>query len=390
MPPHSDQSFREEPALLDGFVESGFEGVRDAFMLNLSSIDVGANFALWINGQLKIDLWGGYADNARTRRVDQESLFNLFSATKGATATCVALLVDRNVLSYETPVTTYWPEFAAHGKSTVTVGQMLSHQAGLCGTREPVTIEDYYEHTRIAAQLAAQEPFFKPASAWGYHALSFGTLIDELVRRVDGRTLSQLFADELAGPLELDMHYGLDANDDPRQVQTIAPMGAQLSGNPPPNPAAFHAAYENPPLDPNWPNTRPWRANGLAGVGGSANARSLARLYDVLANHGKWNGQKVFRDATLVQASRERIAGADQVSGVFKRYAAGFQLNMNGSMGPTGESFGHDGWGGTMGFADPKRGIACAYLANQMAIPSPGTLDARLARLLQAVYACAS
>ena len=371
-----------------GYVAPGCEAVRQAFAVNLhTGADLGAAFAVFHRGEFIADLWGGHADEARSQPLQRNALFNLWSSTKGLSATCIAMLVDRGLLHYESPVAQYWPEFAANGKGAVTVGQLMSHQAGVCGPRQTVTIEDYYTHDRVASLLASQEPFFDPGSTWGYHALALGSLADELVRRVDGRTMGAFFTAEVAHPLVLDCFLGLPESEDHRQVRVFPPNGANNPTGDIPNQSAYRAAIENPMLDPGWPNTRSWRTAGLAGGGGSATARALAHLYGLLANGGELADTRLLSATTVAEAARERIAGADQVSGVYRRYAAGFQLNVNGRMGPYEGSFGHDGWGGIMGFADPERRLGVGYVSNTMWIGEPTSPDPRVSRLLSATYA---
>lgn len=377
------ESTRHE--LVSGYVAPGWEAVREAFAVNMrSGLEVGATFAVVRRHELVVDLWGGHADAARTTLLQRDALFNLFSTTKGLAATCIAMLVERGKLSYETAVADYWPEFAAAGKRSVTVGQLMSHRAGVCGAREPVTIEDFFEHTRLASLLAQQAPFFEPGSVWGYHALTIATLTDELCRRVDGRTINAYFAEEIAAPLQLDAFLGLPIDEDHRQVPMIPPPALQTRTFDLPNPEAFKATCENPVFDPSWPNHRSWRAAGLASAGGSANARSLARFYAVLANGGAYDGRQLLARETIAAATRERIAGIDQVVGMYDRYAAGFRLNLNGNMGAQPRSFGHPGWGGSLAYGDPQHGLGVAYVMNQMHIPDWGHSDPRVARLLAA------
>jgi len=375
-----------------GSVKPGFESVRAAFVANLAiGEELGAGFTVVHGTELVVDLWGGYADESRTTLVQADSLFNIWSTTKGLAATCIAMLVDRKQLDYDSSVARYWPEFACNGKERVTLAQMMSHQAGLCGPREPVTIEDHYRHEPVAALLAAQTPLFPPGTAWGYHTLTIGTLADELVRRVDGRTIGKFFADEVAGPLGLDIFLGLPAEHDHRAVQMIAPADLEVALFDKPNPDAYRAGMENPALVADWANTRAWRAAGLAGAGGSANARNLARLYAVLAGSGSLtDGPRLVSPQTLAAATRQQAIGIDQVNGEVARYAAGYSLNTNGCMGPSQRSFGHAGWGGSVAFADPDRKLGIAFIMNRMINPDWDTVDARLTRLLRSTYAALS
>jgi CubicO group peptidase (beta-lactamase class C family) len=377
--------------VVSGFVAPGFEPVRAAFLANFQSgLDVGATFAVVRRGVPVVDLWGGHADQARSVALQRDALFNLWSTSKGLAGICIALLVDRGKLHYESPVVKYWPEFAAHGKHTVTVAQLMAHQAGVCGPRERVTMEDYYAHERVASLLARQEPFFEPGTAWGYHAIAIGTLADELVRRVDGRTIGQFFADEIAAPFAIDAFLGLPESQEPRQVETLPPPGEKLPTSSAPNPAAYAAALENPPLDASWANSRVFRARGLSSVGGRANARSLALLYGILANGGEVGGRRLLSLQTIAEATKQRAVGIDQVLGRHALHCAGFYLNVYGKMGPYPQSFGYDGWGGSMAFADPFSGLGISYVMNQMLITEEGNVDPRLLRLLSSTYAALS
>jgi CubicO group peptidase (beta-lactamase class C family) len=365
-------------------VTPGFEAVRDAFFQNFEAgLEIGAAFALTVEGEAVVDVWAGHADRAQSNPLDDDALFAIWSATKGAAATCSALLVERGRLDYEQPVAAYWPEFAARGKARVTVAQLMSHQAGVCGTRTPITIEDYYEHERLAALLAEEVPFFEPGSAWGYHALSLGVLVDELVRRVDGRTVAQYFHDELAGPLGLDLFMGLPDEACARLVETVPPAGMQMSLPAIPNPAAFTAAFENPSIVASLANDAAWQAAGIPAGGMMGSARGLARLYAPLAN----DGMRLLSRRTIDALACERIVGVDQVTGNFRRHAAGYHLNEQGWMGPNEAAFGHAGWGGSIGFADRAARLSVGYTANQMAVAGPGRIDERIARLVRATYA---
>jgi CubicO group peptidase (beta-lactamase class C family) len=375
-----------------GSVKPGFESVRAAFIENLGTgEELGSGFAVAHGTQLVVDLWGGYTDESRTTLVGKDSLFNIWSTTKGLAATCIALLVDRKQLDYDSHVARYWPEFARNGKERVTLAQLMSHQAGLCGPREPVTIEDHYRHDPVAALLASQAPLFPPGSGWGYHTLTIGTLADELVRRVDGRTIGRFFADEVAGPLDLDIFLGLPAEHDHRAVKMIGPLDIEVARFEKPNAEAYRAGMENPALVADWANTRAWRAAGLAGAGGSSNARNLARLYATLQTSNEpTSAPRLVSPQTLATATRQQVIGIDQVNGEVSRYAMGYTLNTNGNMGPSQKCFGHAGWGGSVAFADPDRKLGIAYIMNRMIGPDWDAVDMRLTRLLRSTYAALS
>jgi CubicO group peptidase (beta-lactamase class C family) len=371
-----------QPAPVEGTVQPGYEAVRTAFAENLASgKELGAHFAVYRHGEAIVDLWGGRMARDPALPIERGSLYTIFSATKALVAMCFALLVERGKISYDEPVATYWPEFASHGKGEVTVGELLSHQAGLPTTRIPATIEDYYAHDGVAAALAGQEPYFRPG-VWSYHPVSFAALTDELMRRTDGRTLRQFYHEELAARAAGDMLLGLPEAEDARHVgmeQSPAP-GTVIFDSP--RPEMLERAMSNPKSDLNWANQRRFRAEGLPHAGASGNARGLAKLYaTLLTDHAPLLSPAVFE-----QATRERIAGIDQGSGGIGRYAAGFRLNV-GNMGANPAAFGHPGLGGTMGFADPARGLGVAYTTNRPFNASLEQADPRFLNLLLAFYA---
>ncbi|WP_340268635.1 serine hydrolase domain-containing protein [Sphingobium mellinum] len=365
----------------------GYEGVGAAFANNLASgQDIGAAFAVYRDGAAVVDVWGGTRVEDRSVSITDRAVFGVNSTTKGVAAICIAMLVDRGQLDYETPVSAYWPEFAANGKSAITVGEMMSHQAGLVGTREPVTLDDYIAHDGVAAMLAAQEPFFSPG-LYGYHALTIGTLSDELIRRIDGRTLACFYEEEIASKIDLDIFMGLPIEEDDRYAPMFGPEEDTAAVEfEVPNPEAMAAALANPMIVWDFPNQRYWRAAGHPAAGATANARGLAKLYANLVSADLPDEPRLVSGTVLEQAIRERIAGVDQALGGNGRYAAGFRLN-SGAMGQNPASFGHPGFGGSVAFADPARRIGVAYVTNTMRNPDAQWIDPRVAALLDALYA---
>ncbi|WP_176599207.1 MULTISPECIES: serine hydrolase domain-containing protein [Sphingobium] len=365
---------------VNGTVAPGYDAVRAAFEDNLASgLEIGASFAVYRGGRAVVDLWGGQAVGG-AGNIAEDTLYGIFSATKGATAICIAMLVDRGKLDYEAPLSSYWPEFAAGGKAAITVGEMMSHQAGLTGPHAPVTLQDFIDHDSVAELLAAQTPCFRPG-LFGYHALTFGVLADELVRRVDGRALGHFFEEEVRSELEIDVFLGLPLEQDHRYTTIVSAMDDSTMFYDCPNPSALQA-MGNPPIIPEWPNDRIWREGGIPAGGGVASARGLAALYDALLSD---NGPKLISPSALKQATRERVAGIDQCFGGVNRYAAGFSLNV-GTMGSNPASFGHAGFGGSMAFADPTRRLGVGYTTNQMLNPDWQAADPRLTSLLRALY----
>lgn len=373
------------PGVIHGMVAPGYEPVRTAFEDNFASgRELGAHFAVYRDGVPLVDLWGGSADEAGTVPVTENTLYTLMSTTKGLTSMCVAMLVDRGKLNYEAPVASYWPEFAAHNKGAVTVGELMSHQAGLTGPRGPSTIEDFYEHKALAARLAAQEPFFRPG-VFGYHSMTFGTLADELVRRTDGRTVSRFFADEVTSKLGIDAFMGLPPEEEHRAATMVSAMDPKSLGFDVPNPAAAAAASSTSGFIPWGPNQRRDREHGIPAGGGTSNARNLAKLYAHLVRGDQAGVTPLLSKSALQQATRARIAGVNQVHGELGRYAAGFRLDQT-RFGSNPASFGHCGFGGSTAFADPTRRLGVSYTPNRMLNPNWYGTDPRLAVLLDALF----
>ncbi len=366
-----------------GTVAPGFEQVRDAFATNFSErADVGAAVALVVDGKLVVDLWGGVADPVSGREWEADTLANVWSTTKGVTAACFAVLAERGLIDYSAPVARYWPEFGVAGKENVTVGMLLSHQAGLCGFRDPATIEDFYDAERAASRLAAAEPFWKPGTQSGYHAITIGFLATALFRRVEGRTVKQFVHEEFD---DLDIHIGLPTARLQNAATMLAPpelSSTSMGGEPT---AAQLAAMANPMIDPLLPNSAAWRAAEIPSANGFATARGLAKLYGALAGPSDLNGRSLVSRPTIAAATNEQVRGIDAVLGVPASWGCGFLRNGDGVYGPNDGAFGHSGWGGSFAFADPACNLGLAYTMNRMGTDLMG--DPRNVALVDAVYA---
>lgn len=354
-------------ALISGHCSPRFAKVREAFTANFTERgDVGASFAVVQDGEVVASLWGGHADAAKTKPWTAETLANVWSTTKGVASICFAMLVDRGLAKYDDPVAKHWPEFAANGKNGVTIAQLLSHQAGLCGFDTPAVLEDFYDQSRAEARLAAQAPFWAPGAQSGYHAVTIGILANGLFKRIEGRTLAAFVREELAAPYELDLYVGLPDSEAHRAGEIIAPPTlSSTDANPNPS-RAQQAALANPVLDPLSANTRPWRLAPIPSVNGHATALPLAHLYAAMANGGQMKGRKLIGPAAIAEATKLRISGTDAVLGIEARWAAGFLLNSYDVYGDKPEAFGHSGWGGSFAFADPTRHLGVSYVMNAM------------------------
>jgi len=373
---------------IDGWTAPGLEAVRDAFAANFARQgdyqELGAALCVYRDGACVIDLWGGFADAARRRPWTPDTLVNVWSTTKLAAAMTVAWLVDQGRLRYEQPVADVWPQFAAAGKAGVTVAQVMSHQAGLPGWIEPTTLDDLYDQGLVAGRLAAQAPAFEPGTADSYHAVTYGVLAAEIVRRACGRTLGQVFREEIAGPLNADFHIGLPGAEQGRVAELLPPKSpVDMAGLDLPAPAKM--ALTNPGQDPTRPNDARFRAAELPALNGQASARGVARLAAALAGGGQLDGVRILSERTVEALSVIAADRTDLMLGFNPQWGMGVAHNLIGVYGANPRTIGHSGWGGSFGAADPEGGIAIGYVLNQMGSELVG--DPRGRGLADAVYA---
>ena len=371
-----------------GTTAPGFERVRGVFERNFTDdIEVGASFSAVVGGETVVDLWGGYQDRDCSRPWLADTLVNVYSTTKGVASATLATVVEDGALDYDAPVKDYWPEFRA-GANGLSVGQFLSHQSGVCGLREPVTVADLYDWTRMTERIAAEEPHWEPGTAAGYHAILWGYLAGELARRITGKSLGQLLRERIAGPLGADFHIGLPDSEHHRVADLIGPNHARKQPDPASllgakMPPLFRFALQNPSVRP-WQDacTAPWRCAEIAAANGHGNARGIARIYGALAD-----GERILKRETIAAMTVEEWGMSDDlVLGRPMRRGRGINLNTEGQYGPNPSAFGHNGAGGSIGFADPERRLGVGYAMNQM---QPGIeADTRGNRLVREVFAC--
>ena len=383
---------------IQGVCDPRFETVKEAFAQNFADYgEVGAAVAVMVGGRLVVDLWAGHADAALSRSWQQDTIVNVFSTTKGMTAICAHRLADQGLLDIDAPVAKYWPEFAQAGKDEIPVRYLLSHRAGLSAIRKLLPPGSAYDWERMTSALAAEEPWWQPGSKHGYHALTFGYLVGEVVRRISGKSLGTYFSDEVAGPLGLDLHIGLSEQDDAR-VAEMLPMPLPEPGEDNLIAKAFSdpqsmtfKAFANPPdlMVPGTVNSRPWRVAEIPAANGHADARSLARIYGALAQGGELDGIDVLSLGAIDRARVEQSYGDDAVLlGLPSRFGMGFMLDLpEHRIVPQSDIFGHPGAGGSIGFADPEAGIGFGYVMNKMIVPPDYFTDPRWRGLVDATYA---
>lgn len=373
---------------VQGFVAAGFEPVRDAFAANFRRAggydEVGGAFCVYRAGEIIVDLWGGHADAARTRPWTADTLVNIWSTTKSAAAVAVARCVDLGLIAYEQPVADVWPEFAQGGKEAVTIAHVMSHTAGLSGFVEPTSLDDLYDWDLVTARLAAQAPMFEPGTMSSYHATTYGFLCGEIVRRAAGRTLGALLREDVFEPLGADFHIGLPASEDRRVAELIPadnPVVVPLEQLPRP----VQLALASPAQDPARVNSRAWRSAELPALNGHASARGVARLMAALAEGGALDGVRVLSPETLRQMTAVVSDRDDLLFGANPQWGMGVLHNLTGIYGPNPRTFGHSGWGGSYGCADPDARIAVGYVMNHMGPDLMG--DPRGQALADALYA---
>jgi len=357
---------------IEGTCDPRFSAVRDVFAEQLAQPgELGAAVAVTLEGRRVIDLWGGYADAARTRPWTPDTIVNLFSTTKGMTALCAHRLADQGKLDLDAPVARYWPEFAQAGKGAIPVRWLLDHSAGLVAVEKPLPPEALYDWGTMTGAYAAQAPWWEPGTRHGYHALSFGWLVGEVVRRLSGRSVGRYFRDEIAGPLGADLFIGTPPELDARTAEIVSeppkagdPTLAEMLAKAKPY---VLKAFLNPvPGAGGGMNGRSWRGAEIPAGNGHGSARALARIYGAVACGGTQDGVTLLSPAAIERARAEARHGPDDVLPLVSRFAQGFQLGTESEpLGP-GRAFGHSGAGGSLGVADPEARLGFGYAMNRM------------------------
>ena len=371
---------------LQGDCDPRFGAVHDAFAANWTDHDeVGASLCVIVGGETVVDLWGGHADADRSRSWQRDTIANVYSSTKGIAAVAAAMLADRGQLDVERHVVDYWPEFGQAGKSTIKVRHLLTHEAGLAGVDENLPDGAVLDWEQMIGALERQAPMWTPGEGMGYHAITYGWLVGEVIRRIDGRTCGEFVRDEIAGPLGVDFFIGLPESEDARTADLIAAPGTGPIGAGVEDTLAGRALGLAAPRLAGPVNSREWRTAELPAANGHGNGRSMATIYSALAQGG---GDLLSNEAVEACGATEHAAREDMVLGFLVRRSLGFILSTAGGRyewGPNPRTFGHSGAGGSIGFADPDAQIGFGYVMNQM---SAGLgADPRWKPMIDAVYA---
>jgi len=370
---------------VQGLTHDRYAAVREVFGGHLErGEDVGASFCATVEGETVVDLWGGWADPGKTRPWAAETIVNVYSTTKTMTALTALLVADRGELDFDAPVAKYWPEFAANGKAGVKVSHLMSHSAGLSGWKEKLVTEDLYDWEKMTSLLAAQAPYWAPGTAPGYHALTQGYLVGEVVRRITGKSLGTVFRQEIAEPLGADFWIGLPASQDGRVAELIPPPPGQAVGDGDGQTELQRNMSNNPGIDVSATKTRGWRGAEIPAAGGTGNARSVAEIHAILANGGVAKGKRFMSEAGCRKALELQVEGEDLILAGPARFGMGFGLSGGVVPLPNPNSIYWGGYGGSLIIIDMDARTTFAYAMNKMAGTTQG--DTRAFGLAMAMW----
>jgi CubicO group peptidase (beta-lactamase class C family) len=371
--------------IAQGTCEPKFEPVRDALAgLVESGKDVGACAAIVHEGRLVADVWAGHQDEARKVPWERDTLINVWSTTKTMTNLSALVLADRGEFDLDAPVADYWPEFKANGKENVLVRHLLAHTAGLPGWRTPIASTDLYDWDKVTSLLAEDETWWEPGTASGYHAITQGNLVGEVIRRVTGQTVGTWFAENLAGPLGADFHIGTPPECDDRVAKVFPPpsLAEQMAGLDPESVAM--RVFTNPVLDATASWDVPWRRAEIPAAGGHGNARSVAMVQSIVSGLGETHGKRFLSDAGIERIFEEQSYATDLVLGVPVRLGIGYGLASNEIPFPSPRTCFWGGWGGSLVISDLENHMTVAYVMNKMGVGTVG--DDRGAAIVMAAY----
>ncbi|MEW6776757.1 MAG: serine hydrolase domain-containing protein [Bdellovibrionota bacterium] len=375
------------PVQISGSLDPAFKRVKDAFATGFEKgLELGAALSIVVNGKVVVSLWGGFCDKEKARPWREDTLANVFSTTKGMTALCAHKLVDQGKLDLDAPVAKYWPEFAQVGKEKIPVRYLLNHRSGLPAVKNLLPMDALFNWKAMTSALAAETPWWEPGTKHGYHAITFGWLVGEVIRRISGKTVGEFFRDEIAGPLGADFHIGTEEKLHGRVARMSQIRPSQAGGAYKKeqfnlveiilkNPQGVTArAFANPPsmAEPGVVNTSEWRTAEIPAANGHTSAKGLATIYGNVA--------KFLSPASLARCYTQESHGPDEVLKFSTRFGSGFMLSQDleeAWFSPNARSFGHPGAGGSLGFADLDAKVGFGYVMNRMGLsiivdPRPG------------------
>jgi CubicO group peptidase (beta-lactamase class C family) len=367
--------------MAQGYVAPGFERVREAFEAQLAE-ELGAGFAAIRDGEVIVDIWGGWANREETRPWVKDTIVPVYSTTKGVSALVAAMAFDQGLIDYEQSTASLWPAFAAHGKDRVTIAETLAHQAGVPGFLNPIDPDLWLDPPACAEAIAALEPLWPPASASGYHPLTWGYIIGEIVARGAGRSLGTILREDVCEPLGIDFRIGTPESEHARASEIKKPSrGGDFGEITPPRKAAFFTKWAAPVR-----GSALWRKVEIPSANGHGTALGVARIYEVYAMGGVIGGSRVLSPRAFEALTAPRWRGDDLVLPFNMDWRTGIIANSNRLYGPNLEAFGHSGSGGSCGFGDPVAGVSVGYVMNKQSHHIMG--DPRSLKLIDALYSC--
>ena len=372
-------------SLVQGMTTEKFAALADHLEKSLTSgDDVGASIAVYHHEELVADLWGGYRDEAKTTPWDRDTLVNVWSTTKTMTFLVALMLFDRGELDFDATVATYWPEFAANGKAEIELRHLMNHSAGLSGWQASIAPEDLADWELATSLLAEQAPWWEDRSKTGYHAVTQGFLLGEVVRRITGTTIGQFFKSEVADVLGVDFFIGLPESEEHR-VSLVIPPPPESFGDAAPD-SIMVRTLTSPRLDATAPWNRWWRAAEIPAANGHGNALSVATIQQVMANNGHVNGHRFFSEKTGDLVFQRQVGGVDEVLGVDMSFGLGYGLSSSYvAVGPRTCFWG--GYGGSLIMMDQELGLTISYMMNKMQVGLTGDTRGGEISLLAAVAA---
>ncbi len=367
--------------MAEGYVAPGFERVRDVFDAGLAD-ELGAGFAAVRDGEVLVDIWGGWADRAQTRPWARDTIVPVYSSTKGIAAIVIAWLADKALISYDDKLASLWPAFGAHGKDELTIAQVLSHQAGVPGFLHRIDPAIWLDPPACAEAIAALEPLWPPGSASGYHPLTWGYIVGEIALRASERSLGTILREEICAPHGIDFQIGTPEHDHHRAAEMKKPSQVADFGEiTPPRKAAFFTPWASAPR-----GSTQWRRIEIPSANGHGTALAVARLYELYATGGEIGGERVLSPNGFAQLIARRVSGDDLVLPFHVDWRSGVMGNSNRFYGPNPDAIGHSGAGGSCGFGDPNSGVAAGYVMSKHSHYIAG--DPRSLRLIEALYEC--
>ena len=351
---------------INGKYDKKFESIVDSYEKQFElGLDIGSSLAVTYEGEMVVDVWAGSMDKAESLPWEEDTIVNVFSSTKNATSLCAYVLADRGQLDFSVPVSKYWPEFAQKGKENILISHIMSHSSGLPGWDEPVSGQDLYDPDKVAALFENQEPWWEPGTALGYHAISVGNLMGEIIKRISGKTVGNFFKDEIADPLDIDFHIGLEDKHHSR----VAEIHQAVESNPEDifeleEGSVMQKVMTNGIITAPDANTPEWRRAEIPAAGGHGNGRSIAESMALMANGGAYKGKQIFSEDLIQFALEEQVRGNDLVLVEPLRWGIGFGLPIDNAswMGylEEGACF-WAGWGGSMSIADTNKKVSFGY-----------------------------